>query len=103
MPRLGAAERRHRLSRDLAYARDRLNACQAGTPGERPGGGESDLQGRVQSLERAVRSRSVDTDVIEEGLDVIAHLIGTATRGCFPSLRDRALLLIAQRHAAERR
>jgi Flp pilus assembly protein TadD len=99
LPRLGAAERRQRLSGGLSYARDRLAGCHPETSGQVA----PELQRRVQSLERELQSRRVDTDAIEEGLDVIAQLIGTATRQCPPSLRDRALVTIAQRHAADRR
>ena len=103
-PRLGARQRRTRLAADLAYARERLAACPSMNIDTSPAANVSAL--RQDSEELAARLRSpggMDMDSLEEGVDLIARIEREAARTCAPSLRDRALLLIAERHAEGRR
>jgi Flp pilus assembly protein TadD len=101
-PRLGAAERRRRLTTDLAYATARVNECSAATTANGPAL-PADLRTRSSALETELRSGHVGMDVIEDGLDVVADLLVLAARHCAPSPRDRALRIVTERHASERR
>ena len=63
-----------------------------------------DLQRRAQTIDRQLRSRSAtEMDTIEDGVELVGQMEAAARRACAPVLRDRALLIIAQRRAADRR
>ena len=102
-PRIGAAERRRRLAINLTYAQNRSTECSPPAQ-EEPADARLELQRRARLLNRQLRSRrTTDMDTIEDGVELVAQLEADATRRCVPVARDRALLIIAQRHAADRR
>ena len=99
--RLGARERRARLATNLAYAQKRAAACGPGALDQSPADATAALQAQASALASALRpGGSLDMDAIEEGVELIGRLVQRAGPACPPSLRDRALRLIAERHAA---
>ena len=102
-PRIGAAERRRRLAINLTYAQNRSTECSPSAQ-EELADARLELQRRARLLNRHLRSRrTTDMDTIEDGVELVAQLEADAIRRCVPVARDRALLIIAQRHAADRR
>ena len=100
--RIGSAERRRRLTTDVAYVYERLHSC------VEKGAGNKDLaalESEVKSFQAALTPRqTVDQDTVEAGVDLIDRVErGTAT-GCGPATTlDQSLALIGRRHAAEAR
>lgn len=100
--RIGPAERRRRLTTDVAYVYERLHSC------VEKGAGNKDLaalESEVKSFQAALTPRqTVDQDTVEAGVDLIDRVErGTAT-GCGPATTlDQSLALIGRRHAAEAR
>ena len=100
--RIGSAERRRRLTTDVAYVYERLHSC------VEKGGGNTDLsslESEVKNFQAALTPRqTVDQDTVEAGVDLIDRVErGTATR-CGPAtMLVQSLALIGRRHAAEAR
>lgn len=86
-PRLGAAERRRRLVDDFTDVQQRLDACSASSS--------------LESLPKL--PARLDQDAIEDALAAIWRIETAVTRECGPATAlDHALLVIAQRHGADR-
>jgi Flp pilus assembly protein TadD len=101
--RLGASERRRRLVADIAYAERRLDECRAPTAGSLDSAAE-DLTRRAHLAEKQLQSRrSPDMDTIEAGVALMYELLAAARRSCAETPHDRALILLAQHHGADKR
>jgi len=98
--RIGATERRRRLTSDLAYARERLAACTPGASGQTPDDRVA-LAGEGEDLATRLEQTTVlDLDTIEAGADVVARMTRYVAQTCgSPTPRDRALILIGRQHA----
>jgi tetratricopeptide (TPR) repeat protein len=102
--RIGAAERRRRLTADLEYARQRLSECTAARNTATSRTDEADLQREVnQFLGRLEKPALVlDQDTSEAGVDLIDRLAPNIAQACgTTNARDRALALIGRRHASD--
>ena len=99
--RIGAAERRRRLVDNVAYVRQRLVACEA-TSSTRAPDVVSNLQDEARSFEQQLtRSRTLEQDTVERGLDLIDREERELARSCgAQTARDQALTLIGRRHGA---
>jgi len=103
-PRIGAAERRRRLAGNIAYATGRLAGCVPAGSDAAAGDAVRVLQARAQTIDRQLQSRAgAEMDTIEDGVELVGQMEAAARRECAAVLRDRALLIIAQRHGADRR
>ena len=96
--RLGAAERKRRLSRDLEYLEQRLTGClpaAAASPSS-----ERSLLDEVRAFSADIRSHAVlSQDTVESGVDLIDRGERYLKAQCGPAgPRDGALTLIAERH-----
>jgi len=103
--RIGVSARRQRLVDNLEYASQRLDACvQHGGPGGSTGDADT-LRSEVQPyLADLKRSRTLEADTIETGVDLGARIEARVAQRCGPpSPRDRALILIARAHGIEPR
>jgi tetratricopeptide (TPR) repeat protein len=98
-PRIGAARRASRLRANLAYAAGRLQACLASGPAAVTDADRA-LDAEARQAQAADRRRgALDEDAAEAGVDLAARLATAAGRLCPPATtRDRALVLIDQRH-----
>jgi tetratricopeptide (TPR) repeat protein len=100
--RIGLAARRQRLADDLAYADERAAACLAAANGPSTEGGG--LRNEVRAfMDRLKRSRTLEADTIEAGLDLVDRIEQRVTRRCQPAPRDRALVLIGRLHGVDAR
>ena len=100
--RIGSAERRRRLTTDVAYVYERLRSC------VEKGAGNKDLaslESEVKSFQAALTPRqAVDQDTVEAGVDLIDRVERGTVTVCGPATTlDQSLALIGRRHAAEAR
>jgi tetratricopeptide (TPR) repeat protein len=97
---LRSAERRRRLVADLGYATHRLDGCLAKLGGS--AGPLDELVGEAQTFVLHLRrSRALDGDALEHGLELVGRLGPPAVDRCPPATpRDRALALIVARHGS---
>jgi tetratricopeptide (TPR) repeat protein len=103
--RIGSMERRRRLTSDLTYARERLAACPMADVRTGANGDESALQEEAGQFEDQLRrSRLLEQDTIEAGVDLVYRLARRIAQACAPPTAiDRALLLIGREHGGEAR
>jgi tetratricopeptide (TPR) repeat protein len=102
-PRIGTTARRRRLTDDLNRATQRLAAClEAGGP---PAVDQITLRDEATAMERQLaRSRMVEEDTIEAGLELISRIERAMMNRCAPSTPlDRAMILIAQHYGVSSR
>jgi tetratricopeptide (TPR) repeat protein len=97
---IGSHERQRRLERDVAYTRQRLEACVALHPVT--GNEDSMIQSHLQALDRQfLRPAPLDQDTLEARMDLIARAERKISERCGPVMAmDQALLLIAREHGA---
>jgi tetratricopeptide (TPR) repeat protein len=97
--RLGAAERRRRLSRDLEYLEQRLTGCLAAAAPASPLSDRS-LLDEVRAFSADIRAHAVlSQDTVESGVDLIDRGERYLKVQCGPAgPQDSALTLIAERH-----
>jgi tetratricopeptide (TPR) repeat protein len=102
--RIGAAERRRRLTANFDYVQQRLTACLS----NRAGGMSDDevaLQREVETVQGALKGRgALDQDAIESGVDLLDRVEQQIARACGPATAwDQALTLIIKQHESETR
>jgi hypothetical protein len=97
--RIGGTARANRLRTSLTYAADRLRACLATGPAAATDADRA-LDADARQFETAHRGSTAENeDAAEAGVDLASRIVTAATRLCPPATpRDRALVLIAQRH-----
>lgn len=101
--RLGSVERRRRLVDNFAYAQRRLRAC-VEEPGSLPTSDALALLSEAHVFEAQLQPRALEQDVIETGTDLVDRIGRLVIQRCgTPAARDRALVLIGQRHRAQQR
>jgi tetratricopeptide (TPR) repeat protein len=100
-PRLGADERRKRLTTGLQQATHRLDVC-LNDPDTRETGTLATLRTEVAAFQPALRrsSRRDARDLVEDGVDLEFRIEQAAAQSCpgGGAPLDRALLLIGRRH-----
>jgi Tfp pilus assembly protein PilF len=101
--RIGSAERRRRVTADLAHARQRLSACVAQRAGNGATSDEVALQREADAFYDRLKPTSVlDQDTIEAGVDLVDRIARDVVHGCGPATPfDRALVLIGHQHGGD--
>jgi Flp pilus assembly protein TadD len=101
--RVGSTERRRRLVDNFAYAQRRLSVC-VEEPGGLPTSDAVALLSEAQMFEPQLRPLLLEQDVIEMGTDLVDRIERLIIKRCgAPTTRDRALMLIGQRHGTPQR
>lgn len=98
--RIGSAERRRRLSTNVAYVYERLHSCVENGKGDAD---STALQDEAKAFETALaRPGIVEQDTVEAGVDLIDRAEHAIAASCGPvTALDQALVLIARRYAAD--
>ena len=104
--RIGAAERRRRLSANVGYERQRLEGCLAQhgpAVRDRASDEKAALQVEVQVLDGQLqRASTLDQDTLEAGVDLVDRVARQVVVSCLPPTPlDRALVLIGHQHGGE--
>jgi Flp pilus assembly protein TadD len=103
--RIGSSERLRRLMTDIDDAQDRLNACSATRVGGQPSDEDPGLREEASAFADQIRrSKGIDQDTVEAGMDVINRIERQVTVHCGPpTALDEALVLIGRQHGVESR
>jgi Flp pilus assembly protein TadD len=103
---LGLSARRQRVMDSIAYADRRLMTCLE----QHAPGGLADAEGETMHreaqafAEQVKRSRTLEADTIEAGVELGDRIAQRVTQSCPPATpHDRALILIARLHGVEQR
>ena len=102
--RIGAAERRRRLTANSEYLQQRLADCVTGRA-QQASDEDTALQHAVEAFRDQLDARTaLDQDAVEAGVDLIDRTERYLAKACgAPTARDRALILIARQHASDGR
>lgn len=99
-PRLGAAERRRRVTAAIVRADQRLAQCTVPPP-DQSSDEAAALRAQLASFQPRVSRGPIDQDTAEDALDLTFRIETYAGARCAPAAPvDRALTLIAARHGS---
>jgi tetratricopeptide (TPR) repeat protein len=103
--RLGLSARRQRLMDSIAYADQRLMTCLEHAPGGQADAEAETMRHEAQAFaEHLQRSRTLEADTIEAGVELADRIAQRVLQTCPPATpHDRALILIARLHGVEQR
>jgi Tfp pilus assembly protein PilF len=101
--RIGATERRRRLTSGLDYARRRLAACIARRENGHATSEEVSLQAESEAFPNQLKpGAGLGQDIIEAGVDLMDRIARHVVQVCGPATaRDRALILIGREHGVD--
>jgi tetratricopeptide (TPR) repeat protein len=99
-PRIGSSARRARLVEALSHVEQHLTSCVASRPDAARLTRLPELLDEAHQFSTELtRSRLLENDTIEDGLELVDRGARAVTTTCPPAeLPDRALMLIAERH-----
>ena len=102
-PRIAFATRARRLQDNFTFAERRLQSCLQKRAGVPHGNDEAALQAEAKQLRRRLRLPGARSDAtLDAGVNLIYRIERAVVQNCPPATaRDRALILIGERHGAE--